>query len=576
MIKIRSVSFILILLIAFGFLFIVFTMQMTSTPRFCGTCHIMEPYYRSWQTSSHRAVACVECHIPPGITSEFQKKYEALSMLVKYVTATYGTNPWTEIEDESCLKCHERRLLVGTELFQNVLFDHRVHLTEMKRGKKLRCTSCHSQIVQGSHIAVTESTCFICHFKDQKFNEASARCTLCHEIPDKVMTRSNLAFNHAEVKKYAMKCEWCHASVIRGDGIVLKERCYTCHNDPVRLNEFNNIERLHQAHVTEHKVECNQCHLEIIHKSDERLELAAPPCAKCHFESHSYQRDLYVGIAGKEVHPRPSIMYHAGVGCEGCHFLPSKKGAAVANANEISCMACHGASFRKIYFTWKNYLQDLMAQTEKVYTAALSKVNRNNEYMQEADANLKMVKQGIGIHNVEYSSDLLNETIELVNKALEQEGKQKSPLNPEKIPYDVPCWGCHLGIQKAKVTALGNDFSHKIHVFSNKTVCFECHNQHEPDKFKMPVTFKKEGCASCHHKTEKPDKCKRCHAGIKSPIMLGKDGIPAVLKFKAGTEFNHSMHIDDLGLNCFDCHGIKTADDAKMQLLVQKCKDCHE
>src|SRR3990167_8631675 len=108
--------------------------------------YIMNPYYESWKQSSHKNIACVECHIPPGMTAELSKKYEALSMVARYFTGTYGTNPWTEIDDAACLRCHERRLLSGRELFGDVLFDHAAHLSAMRRGKRLRCTSCHSQI----------------------------------------------------------------------------------------------------------------------------------------------------------------------------------------------------------------------------------------------------------------------------------------------------------------------------------------------------------------------------------------------------------------------------------------------
>src|SRR3972149_99108 len=38
----------------------------TSRSQFCISCHIMEPYYVSWQESSHKDVACIKCHFPPG------------------------------------------------------------------------------------------------------------------------------------------------------------------------------------------------------------------------------------------------------------------------------------------------------------------------------------------------------------------------------------------------------------------------------------------------------------------------------------------------------------------------------
>ena len=41
----------------------------TSQPDFCGSCHIMGPYYESWHADAHGGklgVACIECHYAPG------------------------------------------------------------------------------------------------------------------------------------------------------------------------------------------------------------------------------------------------------------------------------------------------------------------------------------------------------------------------------------------------------------------------------------------------------------------------------------------------------------------------------
>ncbi|TET59618.1 hypothetical protein E3J48_07640, partial [Candidatus Aerophobetes bacterium] len=39
--------------------------EVTSSPRFCSTCHNMKPYYESWKTSSHNEVNCIKCHADP-------------------------------------------------------------------------------------------------------------------------------------------------------------------------------------------------------------------------------------------------------------------------------------------------------------------------------------------------------------------------------------------------------------------------------------------------------------------------------------------------------------------------------
>jgi len=329
-----------------GAAFTLLAFEISSQPRFCGSCHVMAPYYESWQRSTHNEVACVECHIPPGVASTLRKKYEALAMVASYFTGRYSTNPWAEIDDQSCLRsgCHAKRLLLGRELYHGILFDHQPHLTEMRRAKRLRCTSCHSQIVQGSHIAVTSSTCFLCHFKGNPLNEGTGRCTLCHAIPEKRITTAGLSFDHREVKRFGMDCRLCHESIVRGDGEVPLERCYTCHNQVERLQRYGETEFLHRKHVTDHKVECLNCHIEILHKIPAREQAVATACASCHSEQagHSPVRDLYRGIGARGVEPKPAAMYLAGIRCEACHTRPLD---GHRGADEVSCMNCHGPPY---------------------------------------------------------------------------------------------------------------------------------------------------------------------------------------------------------------------------------------
>ena len=155
------------LLVALGiFVFILLLFagmaEYTSQHKFCSVCHYMKPFYKSWQESAHSGIECSKCHYPPGMRSFLRVKLEGLNQVLRYWTKLYvKSKPWAEIPDESCLRagCHDKRLLEGRVQFKSVVFDHRVHLGDLRRGKQLRCTSCHSQIVQGDHITVTESSC---------------------------------------------------------------------------------------------------------------------------------------------------------------------------------------------------------------------------------------------------------------------------------------------------------------------------------------------------------------------------------------------------------------------------------
>ena len=138
--------------------------EHTAQPEFCRTCHNMEPYFQSWKNSAHSNVPCIECHYEPGSIETLEGKFKALSQLAKYVTRTQGTKPWAEIGDASCMRsgCHYTRLLEGPIQFGRVQFNHRHHILESRRGRRLRCTTCHAQVMQGSHMSVSKGVCFTC------------------------------------------------------------------------------------------------------------------------------------------------------------------------------------------------------------------------------------------------------------------------------------------------------------------------------------------------------------------------------------------------------------------------------
>ena len=106
---------VVILVVILGAVGTVGFVQVSSQPGFCKSCHIMQPYYDSWRTSSHRDIACIQCHIAPGIRAEAMTKIQAANMVVKYFTGAYGTRPWAEIDDAACLRsgCHSERLIEG-------------------------------------------------------------------------------------------------------------------------------------------------------------------------------------------------------------------------------------------------------------------------------------------------------------------------------------------------------------------------------------------------------------------------------------------------------------------------------
>lgn len=545
------------MLLALGLVLAGVGIEVTSRPTFCGTCHIMKPYYESWKISGHNKVACVECHIAPGVTAELRKKYEALSMVAKYFTATYGTNPWAEVEDAACLRCHERRLLEGKVIYKGVRFDHTPHLIQMRRGKQLRCTSCHSQIVQGAHVAVTSTTCVLCHFKGEQPGEGTSRCTICHEIPTNTVTVSGVTFKHVEVKDFGMKCTWCHLNASTGDGAVPRERCLTCHNEPARLTHYGEGELLHLMHVTQHKVDCLNCHLEIQHGRAQVSQTSVPDCSTCHASGHSAQQQLYSGTGGKNTGNVPSAMFVSGVRCEGCHTL---RRGVVDYASVVSCMACHGATYMKIYESWRAILKQATAEVERDIEEGRSKLGALDPAVRDAAANVDLVRRGNGIHNVPYALALFDGARAGLNAAMKAKGMPVREVVRRGYKMS-PCYVCHQGIEYQKGSFGTVSFAHERHLVSAALSCQSCHRPHEERAAGEVVRFGIEGCRGCHHVQVKKE-CKECHATL-----------PAEVDHE-GKKFSHELHTGEAGLSCTDCH-VKGAGGA-MTLNKETCAPCHE
>ena len=548
------------LLVGLGLILTYGAMEVSSTPAFCGTCHVMAPYYESWEMSSHANIACVDCHIPPGITAELRKKYEALSMVARYFTATYGTNPWTEVEDGACLECHERRLLAGREVFGDVLFDHGPHLTELRRGMKLQCTSCHSQIVQGSHISVTATTCTLCHFKNQPPAAGTAECTMCHETPTTTVDGEGLQFDHGDVERFGMACESCHTPPPPDSGGVPRERCVTCHNDPARLAEYASTDLLHRTHVSEHKVECTHCHLEIEHVAPRHLEAAQTECSTCHGGRHSPQRDLYAGLGGKGVPPNPDVMYRAGVRCEGCHL--DHGGDGTGRAGEVSCMSCHGPDYRGLFRAWSETIERRTSGVRRALDGNRSLGKASAALLSDAEANLELVERGHGIHNVPYSLTVLDAAHRQINEARRLQGKSRLPVPWPVAPYETPCLECHAGVETLSGKVFGRSFSHRPHVVGKGIECSTCHRSHEERETSGQDHLKlsRASCSGCHHRTAKAD-CLSCHQGIQGTTFEVEWG-----------DFDHSAHVEGMEMACSDCHG-EAPRIGKADLAV--CADCH-
>ncbi len=565
-------------LLGLGILLLVFILaaEFTSRSSFCSVCHYMKPFYESWKTSSHHEIECHVCHYPPGLRSKLRAKVEGLLQVGRYWTKLYiKSKPWAEIPDEACLRpgCHDKRLLEGMVKFKTVVFDHKVHFEDLRRGKKLRCTSCHSQIVQGEHITVTESSCFICHFKQSEHYPRIADCSHCHKPED--LTANKERYDHRVALQSNLPCQRCHVQVIVGDGIVPRENCYKCHFEKDRLDQYEETDLIHSTHIAAHKIECNQCHLEIQHKILKDIEAMAN-CQTCHYNFHEAQKILYQGKGGEGLtHAMPSIKMEKGLSCQGCHVLHEETGSKFLSSETLkasgeACESCHGKGFSSLLAQWKKAAEKEISEAKQILQRAQQELARGQtgqkeeaqRLLEEAAFNIALVEKGKAVHNMVYSTELLAASSHLIAKAMQLIGSNFQPPPMKMAPGRAPtsCLNCHQGIEAISPRIFGLTFNHEVHLQKTDLDCQACHSL-SPQHGKLIMT--KNGCASCHHQAGVED-CTSCHQ-VQAHFYQGGKLFPIEVKQDSMAE---------AGVECQQCHPFQKGKISRFE--KTSCLECHE
>ncbi|MBI2900127.1 MAG: NapC/NirT family cytochrome c [Planctomycetes bacterium] len=512
----------------FSFLFflcvsLVGVTSYSESPSFCRSCHIMEPYYQAWANSKHHGKAkCVDCHYPPGETKTIVwKKFQALSQVAKFVTRTYSSKPYAEVDDASCLRsgCHSTRLLQGQVVTpKGVRFDHKPHIENVRRGRQLRCASCHSQVVVGKHIEVTYDTCYLCHFKGRaegKNVELKDGCLGCHKLPDKVVKVGNITYNHQEfLRDTKVSCAMCHQDAVRGAGEVDEDRCRTCHNEEEKLKKREDVAFVHDNHVTKHNTACFHCHREMKHGATPAgTKKLAYDCGMCHSDMHDLQRNFYTGTGARGVPDMPSPMYLANVDCAGCHKADKPSGHSASHAktevgSEKGCVDCHGKEYTGILKDSHDLFRATVAKLKEKHDAIRKGLpegwERNPEYapvardLDEAAYNLAYVSESHMVHNIYYAASILRaveERLTAIAKKRKIETEETASLPVISGRFCATLCHARVGVKVPpfQVTHKGKAMPHDKHF--EEMACTNCHlfGQHKSLTLKTPKK-----CAKCH------------------------------------------------------------------------------
>ena len=134
-------------------------MLMTSTPRFCSSCHEIEPAYRSWKDSTHCrnksgvVALCKDCHLPPledTISFYWAKTYHGTKDITlhllggKYDREAMKVLARQHIPNSRCLRCHAGLLDLNSRGARKA---HMTCFWPKPGNRKRRCIECHENLV---------------------------------------------------------------------------------------------------------------------------------------------------------------------------------------------------------------------------------------------------------------------------------------------------------------------------------------------------------------------------------------------------------------------------------------------
>ncbi len=120
---------------------------LSDDPSACVNCHIMTPYYQSWNHSSHaRWTNCNDCHVPHNnVISKYA--FKAKDGLYHAAVFTMRDEPQvirprdesSNVIMENCIRCHTQ---LNTDFVQTGMITY----TEAKNGQGKACWDCHTQV----------------------------------------------------------------------------------------------------------------------------------------------------------------------------------------------------------------------------------------------------------------------------------------------------------------------------------------------------------------------------------------------------------------------------------------------
>jgi hypothetical protein len=501
----------------------------TERSSFCiSACHEMNPYGATWETSVHRQVPCVKCHIKPGAVELVKAKAAAMREVYVHFSGEVKApiSVTRHVPDSTCSQsgCHTRRATYDRVVLRDVA-------TPPGAGGTASISSAGGQGAGGDTILIAaDGTAPSASHLEPASGTPTAGQSGVPAAGQSAAPGPPVVFTHQQHTGVPL-CIDCHDRVVHGevpgksfvdprsmtfclrchDGTRAPSSCETCHKPPhdprgactdchtggTWANDFKHPIALGPQHKT---VVCEECHSQ---SSPETIGLAAG-CVSCHGRRHKTVTVVLCAKCHVPTHFKPSTFTHPTSGCEACHTPPHPERGV--------CKRCHTTT------SWANRLQHPLALAGRHTSFACEKCH---------------------------------------TKGFDAPGLTCDDCHHRPHSDYGACLKCHT------MTSFASTFSHPFTLSGRHTsfVCEKCHTK--------GIDAPGVGCDSCHHRPHPYyGPCLKCHtmtsfaSNFSHPIQLA--GVH--------TSFACSRcHVNGLGspgVSCTNCHGSNHGG-------LTNCAQCH-
>ena len=228
-----------------------------NNPGFCGSCHIMETAWKTWNEGPHKGVNCHVCH-RQGIEDRARIVWQWATSNNEKV------GPHTKLAREVCQSCHLNEKVKWPQIAKTA--GHEVHVMRAD----LQCLSCHLPSLHATKPKAED--CASCHNRARHNigGMAAFHCTACHQF---------LVPKEAGLEPKREICLNCHKSMqLKGETFPVRGpmqfECATCHKPHTQpILKFN---------------DCLACHPKVAEDKMHFEMKALTRCVTCH-RPHSWK-----------------------------------------------------------------------------------------------------------------------------------------------------------------------------------------------------------------------------------------------------------------------------------------------